>query len=311
MGNGRIRFRHSTIIGEARELASYLDKNVPEARYIADGNTRGSHVRPGTREPRVLQTPTSVRVLHKQSGQMQFLFIFPETGVDLATLTRRVTASLQQREHRGGVGQSSNEAIRIPDRIRRLQMKPRAVAPPAPSVSDQQHLPASALPPAVPRVAEKRVLRWWHEAYERLLTLDPSGQALQFPVGGIAGALRQWYPNDKDVKALVYAFKNLGFISFSPDEFTGRHGRERVAFVHRVTGYTIVERERPQRRSEAQKDTAPAQPTPGASATFLGELMDELQTLLAKAHVQHCSVTVTTEGAVVTSADGLMMTKKT
>ncbi|MBI3572672.1 MAG: hypothetical protein HY092_00535 [Candidatus Kerfeldbacteria bacterium] len=111
---------HSTWVPGCRAFAEWLAK-IPSVAYVNQGNVRGSHVRPGIREPVVEVTKHSVKVTFFASGQLQVLFVFPLSRISMEGLAKRIRNALSERQQRGGPGMSSKDDVPIPAHIERMR----------------------------------------------------------------------------------------------------------------------------------------------------------------------------------------------
>lgn len=271
--NRKVDFSHPASVIRGLEKLARRVVAIPEVRVIKEGNFRNSHVRAGSREPRVTVTDHSVRILHKSGGQMQFLFVFPTKGTSLRQLAEKVQREIDGKNHRSGAGVSSKAPVRIPDHIARRMAMPVSTAvvptpPPATAVPAAQSpapAPAATAEESIPVVTDKRILPWHEKAYQKLLSLDPTGKERRFPIGELPAALRKvGYHDDRERHAIEQALRKVGFVVIS-EEPSGGHSRGRVAYVYRVTGYKVVDGRK--ERQPRVPQSSPAESGDGNAAT--------------------------------------------
>ncbi|MBI4414680.1 MAG: hypothetical protein HY566_00390 [Candidatus Kerfeldbacteria bacterium] len=154
---GKLFATHSTWIQGAKSFGEWLTR-IPGVAYVNQGHVRSSHVKPGKRRPTVTVGRHSITVGYFSGGQLQYFFVFKLSKIKWTTLEHRINRAIDERQKRGGIGESSKAEIEVPERIKR-----QAVA------DEAKRLAASA---GEPVVLPRRVA----QAYDILLRQFPEAQ---------------------------------------------------------------------------------------------------------------------------------------
>lgn len=189
--------KHSTFIPGALKFAEWAD-GLEHVDKVVLTHIRTIKIKRGSRDPKFRADGNSVETFFYSDGALQVMYIFAVHPMSPVRLARYLSSKYEESKQRGGCGMSPHDPVELPKRIQqqlaaasRHTGVDQAAAVAVLEEEEQEPMTAITSSAAVhePIMLSARLA----EAYQYLLSLDPSGTADSFELDGITGLLKKHF----------------------------------------------------------------------------------------------------------------------